>query len=713
MGRRVCSNCGTLFDGSQCPICALTQSLEENTSAVTEEHERTREAIAEQTERISFELEYAAAEARAATEEAVEEHKRTTAHAWQLQARARSERASSLHASGMHQDALRLALQCIEQDPGNLNGFLVAVSCLKALGKSALTEQYVEKQIRLLNTTDYCDSPLYFARVLGQLPDDDAPMRLFVNVAEQNIRHWRSDSRIATIVNSLVSAHRLEDGARLLKEFLANFPLSPEVLALTLHVVKKLLDAGQRDEVSRIAGLVACKAQSLLHLVYVVEINALLGQNAIESLITFLRSREPARREDIEGGVRLFKGLVEKGALSASTVSGVKQAILERFTEWKPHIESTLYGQIAANTRKQDFTSRGGTVGFVSFFLLLFVSLGFIQMLHVNDWPVGLIIFGSLGGAFLIGSLSGDAMRYRKMCAEMEIRLASAVSSQNRIFADLDLPQISALPVPSRSAKVKPYSIFVAGYLIFVAGLVALQLLSQAASSANQNSVFANQNSVFDDELTGSSIGDAHGVRWTHEIGDHGAVFSAADASRIEYPKKVYAEGTIELWIKVDSGYGYDNYALKSNLSTAMIFSTDPQGGDVTWPGTARLIVSKDGSITWSMATSKNNQTPAATIKATKTNFRFGEWHAIGVSYGGQGQFIKLDGKILASNFQQRQIMGAAGTQQAPMDLPTIGETASHFWPSHRYEGGFEGVVAWFRASPKQQDWYLANGIGD
>jgi hypothetical protein len=110
------------------------------------------------------------------------------------------------------------------------------------------------------------------------------------------------------------------------------------------------------------------------------------------------------------------------------------------------------------------------------------------------------------------------------------------------------------------------------------------------------------------------------------------------------------------------------------------------------------------------MATVKGENHVSAT-EARKTMFRFGEWHAIGVSYGKQGQYIMLDGKLVASSPSRTQTFGRAGNQQSPLDIPTIGETVSHFWQRHRYEGGFEGVLAAFRVSNKQNDWQLAEGI--
>jgi hypothetical protein len=203
-------------------------------------------------------------------------------------------------------------------------------------------------------------------------------------------------------------------------------------------------------------------------------------------------------------------------------------------------------------------------------------------------------------------------------------------------------------------------------------------------------------------------MGGQYGLGTERVFGGNAAVFSAASSSRLEYGPYLSNEGTLELWIKVNHGYRYDNFQFKDNLEEAVIFSSDCEGGDVTWPGTTKLSVKANGDITLWMATSKYNQPPAQATVARGTSFRFGQWHAIGISYGSQGQWIMLDGNVVVASPSFKQTLGRAGSHQQPLDVPTIGETASHFWAHHRYEGGFDGVLAGVRISPHQKDWYLA-----
>ena len=222
-------------------------------------------------------------------------------------------------------------------------------------------------------------------------------------------------------------------------------------------------------------------------------------------------------------------------------------------------------------------------------------------------------------------------------------------------------------------------------------------------------------NTTILDNFSGASVGQAFGVKYVQLPGaqssERGASFSRKSDSRIEYPQGIPTEGTLEWWINVANGFAYHDFHLQAKQDQALIFSTDSHGGDVTWPGAAKLFVSASGDVSFFIAATRYNRPAVPPIEAKGTPFRFNSWHAIGVSYGGQGEFVMVDGRVVASAIAQTQRLGAAGSHQTPLDFPTIGETVSHYWAPHRYDGGFDGTVALFRASRAQNDWYLSRGV--
>jgi hypothetical protein len=202
-------------------------------------------------------------------------------------------------------------------------------------------------------------------------------------------------------------------------------------------------------------------------------------------------------------------------------------------------------------------------------------------------------------------------------------------------------------------------------------------------------------------------VGRASGIVFKPALNGKGAVFTRANSSHIEYPSGISREGTLEFVVNIASGYYYQDYNLRSNQSCAQLFTTDVQGGDVTWPGSTWFSVCGNGDVRLEMGTQKGSNVHQA-LKAIGTQFRFNEWHSIGMSYGSNGQAIMVDGKLVASDPTHRQMLGVGGDHSRPKDVPTIGESVSGFWARHRYEGGFEGMVRRFRASAKQDDWVLS-----
>ena len=215
------------------------------------------------------------------------------------------------------------------------------------------------------------------------------------------------------------------------------------------------------------------------------------------------------------------------------------------------------------------------------------------------------------------------------------------------------------------------------------------------------------------EEFNGNIVnGIPHGITYEDSPAGQAAVFTRTSESRVQYPYSsgFPKEGTIEFLIRVDNAYNYRNYGLNDDQDCGLIFTTDVQGGDVTWAGSSWVYVCKNGDITFHIAGEKYEAGWNAKyrLKAENTEFRFGEWNKIGISYGDEGRHIILNGSLVASNINQTEILGAGGTHSSPVDHPTLGESVPGFWSNNQYEGGFEGAVDRFRVSEKQKDWHIS-----
>jgi hypothetical protein len=262
-----------------------------------------------------------------------------------------------------------------------------------------------------------------------------------------------------------------------------------------------------------------------------------------------------------------------------------------------------------------------------------------------------------------------------------------------------------------------------------VMGLVAITAITMRITAAVEQHRIANKmlvsqksgfvippNTIIFDDFNNDTGGSDHGITYgVSQVGRHGfhyAAFTEDASSRIEYPNGIPDQGTLEFWIYVTDGYYWHDSQYHPQQQQAMIFSTDAYGGDVTWPGTAHLAVSSNGDVSFYLAENLGGNPPTPSLEAKNTGFRFNEWHAIGISYGSENQSVMVDGKEWMQP-GMIQKLGAAGDHLGPLDIPTIGETVSHFWPRHAYDGGFEGFVGLFRASSVQQDWHFARGINE
>ena len=210
----------------------------------------------------------------------------------------------------------------------------------------------------------------------------------------------------------------------------------------------------------------------------------------------------------------------------------------------------------------------------------------------------------------------------------------------------------------------------------------------------------------FIDELNGATLGIPFGISYVATPTGLGAQFTSQRESRIQY-RQVPSEGTMEWVLRVDNGYGYQAGQLTPRAPQALVFTTDCGGGDVSWPGSAWLWVEADGAIQFNLVTAKYQSPPAIQVRASRAGFSFGQWHTIGMSYGLRGVQLAINGRVVASHATAVRL-GAGGTHERPIDVPTVGEAPCGFWPNNQYEWGFDGVVDRFRVSNVELDWHLS-----
>lgn len=163
--------------------------------------------------------------------------------------------------------------------------------------------------------------------------------------------------------------------------------------------------------------------------------------------------------------------------------------------------------------------------------------------------------------------------------------------------------------------------------------------------------------------------------------------------------------GTIEMRVLVTAAserdYRYPG-GFRWALPCAPLFLTD--WNQVTWPGSTWLYACPDGTVFLEMAAQKGS-TARQLLRAEKTEFRYGKWVRVGISYGSAGQAISIDGVTVAVNATNRQTLGSGGTEEGPRGRAYLGFYRSDAPLELRKEGGFEGLVDWFRVSGRPQDW--------
>ncbi len=492
MTRHNCWTCGNSYDGWECPVCSRNRLVEEQSREAAKQHEEELEAMeraaaqqAEQAARLEElmerqreAIEEAAFAAERTAAEATKQHRETTANAWKLQAEAKSRRAHSLYQSGMFEEAYKLAVQSVEQDPGNLDGLWVVASALLSLHISNKARPYLEKQIQLLNLPEYRTSPELFVRVLQLLStqkDFFLLDNMFLETLGKNIFYWQaSEPQAIALADLLVQLELLVGAASVLKFLLRVHPRSQGTLHTALILLKKFISQSDRDAANNIVDLLTTRAQSLLIETYLYEMYFLLGRDGKTRIDAFVHQTTIDSRGAIEADITQIKGIANGGDLSRETVDCVMHALREKYTEWKSVIETQIRDEAVTSAKSLQVKTRGGWCGVLSFVVLTIVAVEYCFAHGFRPESTGPFFpFGVLLGSIIIGTLYGQYVKRLRIAQETGRRLAAAFSTENNRRAALELPSLTP---PSRGARVHAFelAIYVGIVTVYIAGWFSL-----------------------------------------------------------------------------------------------------------------------------------------------------------------------------------------------------------------------------------------------
>jgi len=493
VARHNCWTCGNSYDGWECPVCSRKRLAEEQSRQAARQHEEQLEAMEEQREAMERAAQQQAEQAaqqeellerqREAVEEAAERHRTTTANAWKLQAEAKSERAYSLYQSGMFEEAYRLAVQSIEQDPGNLDGFWVAASSLLSLHQADRARPYLEKLTQVLNLSEYRNSPKYFVQVLELLSAQSDLFHLgdaFSSNLRMNVGNWGrsgdSTAKARKLTGLLIELERFTDAQCVLELDLQADPRSIEALNIALALSKKLIARGDNDTANKIVDTLSTKSHSLITESYLCEMYCLLGRDGKGRIDAFVQEEKIDSQLTIEADVAQIKQISNGGQLSQETLAWVMRSVREKYGQWKSTIETQLRDTVVANAQSVGVkTGWGGAAcGILSFFLLIFASAEYCLSQGFRPESTGpYFAFGALFGAILIGTLCERYIKRLRIAQEIRSRLAAAFNGENKRFAELGLPTLTT-PSTASGAHAIVFLIYVGIIIAYIAGWFSL-----------------------------------------------------------------------------------------------------------------------------------------------------------------------------------------------------------------------------------------------
>lgn len=439
------------YHGGMCPRCWQEKQQER----LIREHERisaeeTRrqadleEDRARREEELADRIEASNLEAAYEMAAAAEEQKRNIANAPRLESQSTSERAWELYQVGLYEDALRTALKALNLDRGNMRACQIAAWALTKQGRNREATQYFQKQVALLNTPDYKNAPRWFRSVFLELPPDDAISRAFSNALRTNSKQWRGSNDSFELIDTLIDGKLFDDAKGLTQNLIAN-------------------------------------CDSLMLEAYSLEIGARTGTSSTERLSAFLQSLRFDKRSYL---LDSFQAISEcKGPLSDTTISRIKEALCERYRQWKPEIENEI-----SETAIKDTSGAGFAAGWgCGFIVVCFIGLMIIaNVLHSTPlqhlWLVtdGMKIFApvSVLASIVIGAWGGHLIGGFRKAGNARRKMGAMEQKENQRWQSICRKSISA-PRPDPTFVFLELILFLVAFGVIPFGLFSYMKNSQ------------------------------------------------------------------------------------------------------------------------------------------------------------------------------------------------------------------------------------------
>jgi tetratricopeptide (TPR) repeat protein len=335
MSKQVCLTCGTSYEGWSCPSCAVKKEIKRQTEEMRRIHEDHREQYRREQEKNREVIEEASFRAEQAAWDAAEEHREAVAQSWMIQAESKTKRAFDLYKARMYEEAVSLARQAIQQDPGNISAYMCAAWALEACGAGADARRYYQKQVDLLRAPDNRQSGVPALLVLTGLPHDDDLVRTFSDILLENSGYWVVSSETIQLLSGLID-RGLREHARFLLESALSKSNALSLGTDWLSLGDTLIDHGLFSDARFLMETLAAKTNRLLPHAYLVEISDRSSETRTDSCTTLLQGTPFDQRLAVAEDLKAVASGDHR--FSPSTVARLKELVSARYEQWGPAI---------------------------------------------------------------------------------------------------------------------------------------------------------------------------------------------------------------------------------------------------------------------------------------------------------------------------------------------------------------------------------------